>query len=69
MVIDRLYAALFGHRIVKRFVVIMTARGNMYDMTEDFFSIFTRFLGWENVGNVFGAGKEEQARALSASIG
>jgi multimeric flavodoxin WrbA len=68
VVIDRLYAALFGKRVVKRFVVIMTARGNMYEMTEDFFSIFIRFLGWENVGNVFGAGKEEQAKALGASI-
>ena len=38
-------------------------------MTEDFFSIFTRFLGWENLGNVLGAGKELQAQALGASIG
>lgn len=68
VVIDRLYAVLFGSPKVKQFIVIMTARGNMYGMTEDFFSIFTRFLGWENLGNVYGAGKEADARALGASI-
>jgi hypothetical protein len=67
-VIDRLYAALFGSPVQKKFVVIMTARGEMYDMTLDFFSIFTRFLVWENVGNVLGAGKEEEAKKLGASI-
>ena len=69
IVIDRLYAALFGHPVKKQFAVIMTARGNMYDMTEDFFSIFSRFLGWENIGNVLGAGKEAQARELGKSLG
>ena len=68
IVIDRLYAVLFGAHIVKEFVVIMTARGNMYEMTEDFFSIFTRFLGWKNLGNVLGAGKEGEARSLGESI-
>lgn len=68
IVIDRLYAVLFGSPKVKQFVVIMTARGNMYEMTEDFFSIFTRFLSWQNLGNVLGAGKEAEARALGASI-
>lgn len=68
IVIDRLYAILFGHPVKKDFVIIMTARGDMYNMTEDFFSIFTRFLGWKNIGNVLGAGKEDQARELGASI-
>ena len=68
IVIDRLYAALFGKQVMKKFAVIMTARGHMYEMTEDFFAIFTQFLGWENVGNVFGAGKEDEARALGSSI-
>lgn len=68
IVIDRLYATLFGHQIKKKFVVIMTARGEMYDMTEEFFSIFTRFLGWENIGNVLGSGKEAQAQALGEKI-
>ena len=71
VVIDRLYAPVmkFGSQIRKRFAVIMTARGNMYAMTEEFFSIFSVYLGWENVGNILGAGKEEQAKALGASIG
>ena len=68
IVIDRLYAILFGHPVKKDFVIIMTARGDMYNMTEDFFSIFTHFLGWKNIGNVLGAGKEDQARELGASI-
>ena len=61
-------AVLFGSPKVKQFVVIMTARGNMYGMTEDFFSIFTHYLGWDNLGNVLGAGKEAQAKTLGASI-
>lgn len=68
IVIDRLYAVLFGSPKVKQFVVIMTARGDMYEMTEDFFSIFTRFLGWKNLGNVLGASKEAEAQVLGASI-
>lgn len=71
IVIDRLYAPLMKHggEIRKRFAVIMTARGNMYQMTEEFFSIFSMYLGWENIGNILGAGKEAQAEALGASIG
>ena len=68
VVIDRLFAVLFGTPVQKRFVIIMTARGNMYEMTEDFFSIFTHYLGWDNLGNVLGAGKEAQAKTLGASI-
>ena len=40
IVIDRLYATLFGHPVQKEFVVIMTARGDMYDMTV--------FIGFES---------------------
>ena len=68
IVIDRLYAVLFGTPVQKQFVVIMTARGDMYDMTEEFFSIFSRYLGWKNLGNVLGAEKEEEAKTLGASI-
>ena len=70
-VIDRLYALLFKYssQYRKQFVVIMTSRGDMYDMTEEFFSIFNKYLGWENIGNVLGAGKEAQAKQLGASIG
>ena len=48
--------------------MIMTARGGMYDMTMDFFSIFTQFLAWENIGNVLGADKEDEARRLGESV-
>jgi multimeric flavodoxin WrbA len=68
IVIDRLYATLFGHPVKKKFIVVMTSRGDMYDMTMDFFSIFSRFLGWENLGNVLGARKEAEAKTLGASI-
>lgn len=68
IVIDRLYATLFSHPVKKKFIVVMTSRGDMYDMTMDFFSIFSRFLGWENLGNVLGAGKEAEAKTLGASI-
>jgi len=68
--VDRLYAPLFryGSEMRKEFVVIMTSRGNMYGMTEDFFAIFSRYLGWKNPGNIFGAGKELQAQMLGKSI-
>ena len=70
VVIDRLYAPLFkyGSEIKKEFVVIMTSRGDMYEMTEDFFRIFTKYLGWKNPGNILGGGKELQAELLGASI-
>ena len=70
VVIDRLYAPLFryGTEMRKEFVVIMTSRGDMYAMTEDFFAIFSRYIGWKNLGNIFGAGKELQAQMLGKSI-
>lgn len=69
--IDRLYAPLFRHaeEMRKEFVVIMTSRGDMYGMTEEFFSIFTHYLGWKNPGNILGAGREELARQLGTKIG
>ena len=70
VVIDRLYAPLFryGSEMRKEFVVIMTSRGNMYAMTEEFFAIFSRYLGWKNIGNILGTGKELQAQMLGKSI-
>ena len=52
----------------KEFVVIMTSRGNMYGMTEELFAIFSNYLGWKNLGNILGAGKELQAQMLGKSI-
>ena len=69
-IIDRLYAPLFryGSEMRKEFVVIMTSRGNMYGMTEELFAIFSNYLGWKNLGNILGAGKELEAQMLGKSI-
>ena len=45
-----------------------TARGETYDMTEDFFPLFSRFSGWENIGDALGAGKEVPARTPGARV-
>ena len=52
----------------KKSVLLMTARGNDYSMALDFYSILSKYLGWENLGTVLGAGKEDDARAIGASI-
>ena len=69
--IDRLYSVqnkmgYFQHS--KQMVLIMTARGNDYRMALDFYHIFTEIMGWPDLGIVLRAGKEEEARALGASI-
>ena len=72
IVIDRLFATqhkqgpFSGSK--KGFVMLMTARGNMYDQTLAFCSIFTGYMGWTDCGKVLGAGKEYEARALGAGI-
>ena len=52
----------------KKSVLLMTARGDDYSMSLDFYSILSRFLGWENLGTVLGAGQEDEARAIGAGI-
>jgi len=37
-------------------------------MKTDDGKILLKFLGWKNLGNVLGAGKEAEARMLGASI-
>lgn len=46
----------------------MTARGDSYDQALDFYGIFTNMLAWKNWGTVLGAGRENEARELGASI-
>ena len=46
----------------------MTARGDDYSMALDFYSILEKYLDWENLGTVLGAGKEDEAKAIGASI-
>ena len=72
--VDRLYA--IQNRIgysdmskqYKETAFIMTARGGYYQQALDFYGIFTNIMGWKNWGTVLGAGKEEDARTLGASI-
>ena len=52
----------------KKAVLLMTARGNDYSMALDFYNILSKYLGWENLGTVLGSGKEDEARAIGASI-
>ena len=72
--IDRLYAVQnrIGYadmsKQYKETAFIMTARGNYYQQALDFYGIFTNFMGWKNWGTVLGAGKEDEARKLGASI-
>lgn len=71
--VDRLYAVqnrlgYFSDASMKETAFIMTARGGYYKQALDFYSIFTNILEWKNWGTVLGAGKENEARELGASI-
>ena len=70
--VDRLFA-LFNkyssEELKKKCVLIMTAGAPMYEQSQAFYGIFPQYLGWESLGEILGAGKEEEAKALGASIG
>ena len=71
--IDRLYAVqnrigYFTPEATRETALIMTARGSYYQQALDFYHIFTQMLGWRDWGQVLGAGREGEARALGASI-
>ena len=71
IVVDRLYAEfnkLGWSGFNRETALLMTARGNSFDMALDFYGIFTKMMGWKDWGTVLGAGKEEEARKLGASI-
>ena len=69
--IDRLFA-LFNRyhsdELKKKCVLIMTAAAPMYELSQGFYGIFMQYLGWENLGEILGAGKEEEAKALGLSM-
>lgn len=70
-VIDRMWAwfNLPGNFDVKKqTVLISTARGDDYSMMLDQYGIYTRFMGWEDLGHILGADQGEEARKLGASI-
>ena len=71
IVFDRLFA--WFNRVGfensrKKGVLLMTARGDDYSMSLDFYGILTKYLGWEDLGTVLGAGKENEAKAIGSSI-
>ena len=69
-VIDRMWAwfNLPGNfEANKKTVLISTARGTDYSMTLQQYGICSLF-GWEDLGHIFGAGKESEAKELGASI-
>ena len=70
-VIDRMWAWFnlpgnFGTK--KQVVLISTARGTDYSLTLEQYGIYTKYMGWEDLGHVLGTGKEDEARELGSSI-
>ena len=69
-VIDRMWAWFnlpgnFG--IQKDCVLIMTSRGEDYSLALSQYGVYP-MIGWTDLGHVLGAGKEEEAKKLGASI-
>ena len=48
--------------------MISTATGTDYSATLDQYSIYSKYMGWEDLGRTLDAGKEEEAKDLGASI-
>ena len=70
-VIDRMWAwfNLPGNFTAKKkAVLISTARGTDYSMVLDQYGIYTKYMGWEDLGHILGAGKESEAKELGYSI-
>ena len=70
-VIDRMWAwfNLPGNiGAKKKAVLISTARGTDYTAVLDQYGIYSKYMGWEDLGHVLGAGKEDEARELGKSI-
>ena len=70
-VIDRMWAWFnlpgnFGAK--KQVVLISTARGTDYSMTLEQYGIYTKYMGWDDLGHILGTGKEDEARELGSSI-
>ena len=69
--VDRLYAECNKqgwNAFRKGTALLMTARSVSYQMSLDFYSIFTNLMGWKDWGTVLGADKENEAHRLGASI-
>ena len=69
-VIDRMWAwfNVPGNMVPKKTVFISTSRGEDYTMALQQYGVYSNFMGWEDLGQILGAGHEEEAKALGASI-
>jgi multimeric flavodoxin WrbA len=70
-VIDRMFAwfNLDSLPSTKRdCVLLMTARGSDYTMALDQYGVFSKYLGWNNLGTVLGRGLTDEAHTLGVSI-
>ena len=70
-VLDRWYATfnkLGWGNFKKETALLMTARGDSYQIALDFYGILVDMLGWKDWGRALGRGKEDEARAIGASI-
>lgn len=70
-VADRLYAQLrsLGYGgFPRKSILLMTAGGSDYSQAVRWYETFERNLGWKNLGEVLGAGKNHAAFELGASI-
>ena len=71
IVFDRMFAwfnKVGWENARKKSVFLMTARGDDYSMALDFYGILEKYLDWESLGTVLGAGKEDEAKAIGANI-
>lgn len=69
--VDRMYGWLNtgeNFAVKKDCALLMTARGDDYSMAIDLYSIFIRFLHWNDLGMVLGRNKEDEAKKLGESI-
>lgn len=68
---DRLYAELeclgYGD-FAKKSILLMTAGGNGFDQAVTWYHTYERNLGWKNMGEILGSGKERAAYDLGKSI-
>ena len=70
-VIDRMWAWFNlpnNFTVKKQIILISTARGTDYSATFDQYGIYSKYMGWEDLGQVLGTGKEDEARKLGESI-
>ena len=70
-VTDRLFAmigalGMDGYR--RASVLLTTAAGPVYTLATEWHQNFNRVTGWTILGNITGTGKENEAKALGASI-